>query len=143
GKAWGSGDPGSSLPSTDFAVFDDHRYYKWDGSVPKTKAGYLGAACRDNRGGGILVGEWSLAVADDVSNNAELGIQNRKDQAQWYRKFWAAQVQAFEKSAGWVFWSWKCNWIDGYDEWRWCYKSAVAAGAIPGNAADAASIAAC
>ncbi|KAG5931240.1 hypothetical protein E4U53_001883 [Claviceps sorghi] len=143
GKVWGSGDPTTSLPSTDFAAFDDHRYYKWDNSFPKTKAGHLSAACKDRRQDGIIVGEWSLAPNGDVTNNAEFAIQNRKDQAEWYKKFWAAQVQAYEKSGGWVFWSWKCNWMNGRDEWRWCYKSAVAAGAIPGNAASARSIAAC
>ncbi|KAG6007241.1 hypothetical protein E4U54_000049 [Claviceps lovelessii] len=146
GKVWGSGDPTAFLPSTDFAAFDDHRYYMFDKSIPKTKAAYLGAACKDRRQGGIIVGEWSIAVPGDVSQNAEFGIQNiqnRKDQREWYTKFWAAQVQAFERSAGWVFWSWKCNWIDGHDEWRWCYKSAVAAGVIPRNAASAQSISAC
>ena len=49
----------------------------------------------------------------------------------------------FEKSGGWVFWTWKCNWIGGKDEWRWCYESAVAAGAIPEDATTASSISPC
>ncbi|OAQ83594.1 endo-beta- - protein [Purpureocillium lilacinum] len=142
-KAWGSGDPSSALPSTDDAAFDDHRYYKWDGSVAKTKDGYIGAACGDRREDGVIVGEWSISVADDVESNDEFGIRGRPEQAAWYKGFWAAQVQAFEKSAGWVFWTWKCNWINGFDEWRWCYKSAVAAGAIPDDAGSAASISPC
>lgn len=143
GNAWGSGDPTSALPSTAFAAFDDHRYYKWDGSVPKNKNGYINAACNDKREDGIIVGEWSISVADDVESNDEFGIRGRTDQVDWYKKFWAAQVQAFEKSAGWVFWTWKCNWIGGFDEWRWCYKSAVAAGAIPKDAGSAGDVHPC
>lgn len=143
GNAWGSGDPTSALPSTDFAAFDDHRYYKWDGSVAKSKSGYINAACNDRREDGVVVGEWSISVADDVESNDEFGIRGRTDQADWYRGFWAAQVQAFEKSAGWVFWTWKCNWIGGFDEWRWCYKSAVAAGVIPKDAGSAGDVDVC
>ncbi|UKZ69749.1 uncharacterized protein TrAtP1_010753 [Trichoderma atroviride] len=142
-SAWGSGDPTSALPSTDFAAFDDHRYLKWDTSVTATKDGYLNAACSDKRDDNVIVGEWSISVADNVQDNDELGIKNRSDQADWYQQFWAAQVLAFEKSAGWVFWTWKCNWITGYDDWRWCYQSAVAAGAIPKDAGSAASINPC
>ncbi|KAI0839897.1 glycoside hydrolase family 5 protein [Hypoxylon sp. FL0890] len=143
-KSWGSGDPSSHLPDTTLALYDDHRYYKWDSSVQTTKDGYISAACKDNRGGSnVIVGEWSLSVADSVESNDEFGIKNRPDQVDWYKKYWASQVQAFEKSGGWVFWSWKCNWIGGIDEWRWCYKSAVAAGAIPKDAGSAASLSPC
>ncbi|OTA94889.1 glycoside hydrolase family 5 protein [Hypoxylon sp. CO27-5] len=143
-KSWGSGDPSSHLPDKTLALYDDHRYYKWDGSVQTTKDGYISAACNDNRGGSdVIVGEWSISVADSVESNDEFGIKNRPDQVDWYRKYWAAQVQTFEKSGGWVFWAWKCNWIGGMDEWRWCYKSAVAAGVIPKDAGSAASLSPC
>ncbi|KAI1141658.1 glycoside hydrolase family 5 protein [Hypoxylon sp. FL0543] len=143
-KSWGSGDPSSHLPDKTGALYDDHKYYKWDGSVKTTKDGYISAACNDNRGGNnVIVGEWSLSVADSVQSNDEFGIANRPDQAGWYKQYWAAQVQTFEKSGGWVFWSWKCNWIGGMNEWRWCYKSAVAAGAIPEDAGSAASLSPC
>jgi glucan endo-1,6-beta-glucosidase len=130
------------LPSTDFVSFDDHRYYKWDTSVPTSKDGYINAACSDNRGDAII-GEWSISVADSVESNDEFGIRDRPEQAEWYRNFWAAQVQAFERSNGWIFWTYKCNWIGGMDEYRWCYESAVAAGAIPEDAASAGSISVC
>lgn len=101
------------------------------------------AACSDNRGGDdIIIGEWSLSVADDYENNDEFSIDN-DGAADWYKQWWAAQVQAFEKSGGWVFWTWKCNWIGGKDEWRWCYQSAVAAGAIPTDAGSASTISVC
>ncbi|XXG96016.1 hypothetical protein Hte_002293 [Hypoxylon texense] len=144
-KSWGSGDPSSHLPDTTSALYDDHRYYKWDGSVTTTKDGYLAAACRDDRGGGdVVVGEWSLAVADAVQSSDAFQVERAgADQVAWYRQYWAAQAQAFERSGGWVFWTWKCNWIGGFDDWRWCYKSAVAAGVIPGDAASAASLSPC
>ncbi|KAI0899156.1 glycoside hydrolase family 5 protein [Annulohypoxylon nitens] len=143
-KSWGSGDPKSHLPSTTNALYDDHKYYKWDTSVQTTKDGYISAACKDNRGGSdVIVGEWSLSVADSVQSNSEFQIKDRPDQIDWYKKYWAAQVTTFEKSGGWVFWAWKCNWIGGMDEWRWCYKSAVAAGAIPKDAGSAASLNPC
>ncbi|KAI6084141.1 glycoside hydrolase family 5 protein [Hypoxylon rubiginosum] len=141
GKAWGSGDPSSHLPDTTSALYDDHRYYKWDTSVTTTQDGYISAVCQDNRGGSdIIVGEWSIAVADAVASSDEFQIG---DQAAWYGKYWAAQAQTFEKSGGWVFWTWKCNWIGGVNDWRWCYQSAVAAGVIPRDAASAASISPC
>ena len=38
---WGSGDPTEFLPSTDFTAYDDHRYLKWDPSVPVDKESYV------------------------------------------------------------------------------------------------------
>ncbi|KAK7750060.1 hypothetical protein SLS62_008053 [Diatrype stigma] len=143
GDIWGSGDPKSKLADTNFAKFDDHRYYKWDSSVTKTKDGYMTAACNDDRGDNII-GEWTISVADDVQDNGEFNIDGSPaEQVDWYQKFWAAQAQTFEKSGGWIFWSWKCDWIGGKDDWRWCYESAVAAGAIPKDASSASSISPC
>uniref|UniRef100_A0A8H7K9G3 glucan 1,3-beta-glucosidase n=1 Tax=Bionectria ochroleuca TaxID=29856 RepID=A0A8H7K9G3_BIOOC len=143
GDAWGSGNPTANIPDKKFLSFDDHRYYKWDPSVTTTKDGYINAVCKDNRGSDIIIGEWSIAVADAVESNNEFGIRGRSDQADWYRKYWAAQVKTFEKSGGWVYWSWKCNWIGGFDEWRWCYKSAVNAGVIPKDVTKAALLSPC
>lgn len=111
--------------------------------MQKSKDGYINAVCSDKREDGIIVGEWSISVADDVESNDEFGIRGRTDQVDWYKSFWAAQVQTFEKSAGWVFWTWKCNWIGGFNEWRWCYKSAVDAGVIPKDAGSASSLSPC
>ncbi|KAI0019180.1 glycoside hydrolase superfamily [Xylariomycetidae sp. FL0641] len=142
--AWGSGNPSSALPDTTFALYDDHRYLKWDTSVAATQAGYLAAACGDDRGGSdIVVGEWSISVADDAQYGAGLDIKDTDANNGWYTQYWAAQAQAFERSGGWVFWSWKCNWIDGFNEWRWCYQSAVEAGVIPEDAGSAASLSPC
>ena len=91
----------------------------------------------------VLTDTRSLSVNTDVENNDEFAIRDRPDQVEWYRSYWAAQVQAFEKSGGWVFWTWKCNWIGGYDEWRWCYQAAVAAGAIPEDAGSSGESSPC
>lgn len=149
GNAWGSGDPTSSLPNnTSNLLFDDHRYYKWDPSVEQTKQGYLNAACADQRGGeDLIVGEWSLSINDDYQSTPEFTIGSESSdletQKLWYRSFWAAQVQAFERGGGWIFWTWKCNWINGQDEWRWCYESAVENGVIPQHASAAVSLSPC
>ncbi|KAK7420133.1 hypothetical protein QQZ08_010547 [Neonectria magnoliae] len=138
GKAWGSGNPRTNLTSTSYTYYDAHSYYSFDKTVPTTKSGYINAACSDNVGANnLLVGEWSLSVSSAVRTSDEFEIHNRPDQVEWYSKYWAAQAQAFERAGGWVFWAWKCNWINGIDEWRWCYKSAVAAGVIPRDASTA------
>ncbi|KAI0439424.1 glycoside hydrolase superfamily [Xylaria telfairii] len=143
-EAWGSGNPNQNLPDTTFAFYDDHRYYKWDPSVTTTQDGYISAICSDNRGGSdLIVGEWSISVADNVQYNAEFDIRDTDANNDWYKKFFAAQVHTFEKSGGWVFWSWKCNWIAGFNEWRWCYKSAVDAGIIPKDAGSVAGQSPC
>lgn len=149
GLAWGAGDPTSSLPDdASNLLFDDHKYYKWDPSVEKTKAGYISAVCNDDRGGDdTLIGEWSISVADGIDNTSEFAITGDgidvEAQKKWYQQYWAAQVQTFEKSGGWIFWTYKCNWINGIDEWRWCFQSAVQNGVIPTAVSKAASLSPC
>lgn len=139
--AWGSGDPTTYLPSQVSTLYDDHRYFKWDPSVPTTPSGYLAAACTDNRGP-VVVGEWSLAVADAVASSSDFSVANPTASIiEWYRQFFATQASAYERSGGWVFWSWKCNWIGGVDDWRWCYQSAVKAGVIPTDLSQVSGIA--
>ncbi|KAI5806091.1 glycoside hydrolase superfamily [Geopyxis carbonaria] len=141
---WGSGDPNAGLSDLWFAAYDDHRYIKWAGVQP-TRGDYLWASCHDDRGGNwpVIVGEWSLSVADEAEwGGGELSLE-RGDAVAWYRRWWAAQVLAYEKQNGWVFWNWKANWIGGRNEWRWSYQAAVAAGAIPRNPDDAYSMGAC
>jgi len=149
-SAWASGDPTSSLPANATnLLFDDHRYYKWDTSVEQTKNGYISAACSDDRGGNdVIVGEWSLAISDDYQNNSTFAISadagvDVVTQKEWYQSFWAAQVQAFERSGGHIFWTYKCNWIGGIDEWRWCYQSAVVNDVIPDDVSSAVSLSSC
>ncbi|KAI4106808.1 MAG: hypothetical protein L6R37_002010 [Teloschistes peruensis] len=136
---WGSGDPHQYLTDDYFAAYDDHRYLKWsndDGinspGTGQTPAAYLRESCHDDRGGNwpTIVGEFSLSVADNLewSNPAFAPPDAHVD---WYKKWFAAQIKAYEKQDGWIFWSWKANWIGGRNDWRWSYEAAVAAGAIP------------
>ena len=65
---WGSGDPTQYLPDTTFTAYDNHRYLKWDGSVPVDKNSYISTSCGDNQNAEdpLIVGEWSLSVPDNV-----------------------------------------------------------------------------
>lgn len=150
GDAWGSGDPRSDLPTNSTnLLFDDHRYYKWDDSVEQSRDGYISAVCSDDRGeSDVIIGEWSLSINDQYQSAPEFAIGSDGESASaevvaWYKSYWAAQVTVFERSGGWIFWSWKCNWIGGQDEWRWCYESAVSAGVIPDDASAAVSLSPC
>lgn len=81
-----------------------------------------------------------------MTSNAEWGDEftlDRDDAASWYRQWYGAQIMAYEKQAGWIFWSWKANWIDGRNEWRWSYQAAVAAGAIPQDPQDVLNMGPC
>ncbi|KAF7551354.1 hypothetical protein G7Z17_g5040 [Cylindrodendrum hubeiense] len=137
GTSWGSGNPRTYLPSLNNTFFDAHRYLSFDKRITMSKAGYIKTACADDMGRNVVVGEWSLSVNSTLKNTDEFKIEGQKT---WYTSYWAAQAQSFERSNGWIFWSWKC---DGRDDWRWCYKSAVAAGVIPKDAGTADSLSPC
>lgn len=126
-KRWGSGDPVKYLPKNDSSIlFDDHLYYSFPPNPPQTKEDVLNAVCNSTQAGSdTIVGEWSLSVVD--------GVADPIWEKEWYRTYFFTQVQKYEQSGGWIFWTWKCNWINGQDEWRWCYESAVANGVIPNN----------
>lgn len=114
---WGSGNPKEFLDDDTFAAYDDHRYLKWT-DVDKNKDSYIEASCNDDRGGDspVVVGEWSLAVNDDVEGDADWDPSTQQD---FYSNWFAAQVMAYEKQQGWVFWTWKA---DLGDDYRWSYK---------------------
>lgn len=130
-STWGAGDPRLNIPKTAYGLaFDNHRYLAY-GSVPATKGGYVNASCTDSFPSAdgnkpLIVGEWSLAIKQDKEWSDEFSPLNEKNH-EWYARWWAAQVQAYEKQKGWVFWSWKTE-LGG--DWRWSYKAAVEAGVI-------------
>lgn len=133
-KSWGSGDPRANLPSdASNLFFDNHRYIKWDTSVAKTQAAYVNASCNDNLSVSgetdLVIGEWSLSVADDVENTPAWSVRNSTANDAFYQKWFKAQTIAYEKQAGWIFWSWK----NELGDWRWSYQDAVNAGIIPKN----------
>lgn len=98
--------------------------------------------------------EWSISVATDLQFDSDFAPESH---VSWYRKWFAAQVIAYEKVEGWVFWSWKADKIGGVNDWRWSYQgictvlfemvgpsdlhivlaAAVTASAIPQNLGDA------
>lgn len=140
-EKWGSGPPQQYLTDQVFAAYDDHRYLKYtndnDINVPgpgQTPSAYLNLSCHDDRGGNAptVVGEFSLSVADDVQSSSPL-FAPPGDHVAWYARWFAAQIIAYEKQEGWLFWSWKAD----LDDWRWSYQAAVAAHAIPTNLDDA------
>jgi hypothetical protein len=92
----------------------------------------LSASCSDtfsspDNNKPLVVGEWSLAVKQENEWSDDFAPTNNNNHA-WYTQWWAAQVQAYEKQKGWIFWSWKTE-LGG--DWRWSYQAAVEAGIIP------------
>ena len=140
----GGGDPTQGLAGLDlsFALYDDHNYRAYDGKdckpncyVPPTRRDYLYHSCYEDVGGGsnspVVVGEWSLMP--DYGESSEFDI-TAADAVAWYHSWFGAQLDSYEKQQGWVFWSYKVNWIGGKNDWRWGYQQAVEAGVI--NATD-------
>ena len=104
---WGSGNPIANMPSTYFVAFDNHRYVKYDSSVPPNKAAYLATSCHDNPASDgqrpVIVGEWSISPSTDYEWSPEFDPSITENRA-WYRKWWAAQVMTYERELGWIFW---------------------------------------
>jgi len=121
---WGSGDPTQYLTDIYFASYDDHRYLKWDPSVAVSQSGYVSASCNDDRGGNwpTVVGEWSLSVKD--ANQFDSQFWPIANNLAFYRNWFNAQVRAYEKQDGWIFWSWKTS---GLNDPRWDYQSRFSA----------------
>lgn len=117
GSAWGSGDPNEFLDDDTFAAYDDHRYLKWDKSVDADKDSYIKASCEDGKESEspTIVGEWSLSVKSSVEHDSDWDPSKNQD---FYKKWFAAQVIAYEKQLGWVFWTWKAD----LGDYRWSYK---------------------
>lgn len=131
-KTWNAGDPSTNLPSTASSVwFDNHRYIKYDSSVAPSQAAYLKASCNDNVSASgetdLVIGEWSLSTADEQSAVFQTTTGTGNDG--FYQKWFKAQAVAYEKQAGWIFWSWKAE----LGDWRWSFRDAVLAGIIPRN----------
>lgn len=137
---WGAGDPKQGIPDPTnyFAAFDNHRYLKYDGSVAQTQQGYLSKSCSDDLSGNypVIVGEWSLSPRNQDDPQFQISDSSN---AGFYKKWWAAQVMAYERQAGWVFWSWKSD----LNDYRWSYQQAANAGIIPTDPGQAYNMGAC
>ncbi|ORY04290.1 glycoside hydrolase superfamily [Clohesyomyces aquaticus] len=142
-QGWGAGNPADVVGGKPNVAYDNHRYLKWDTSIEHSKSSYLATSCSDSFGYGgntpLIVGEWSLAIKDELESTPEFDPNVESNKA-FYTQWWAAQVQAYEKQLGWVYWSWKTQLGN---DWRWSYKQAVEAGVIPKDPNQAAGIARC
>ncbi|KAF4341403.1 murein transglycosylase [Fusarium beomiforme] len=102
GSLWGSGKPTEFLSDKSFTAFEDHRYLKWDTSIEVSHDAYIKKSCSDDRNtdGPTIVGEWSLAVTDNVEKPDAWDPQTQKE---FYTKWFSAQVHAYEKhTLGWI-----------------------------------------
>ncbi|KAF2115262.1 putative glucan endo-1,6-beta-glucosidase B [Lophiotrema nucula] len=126
--SWGAGDPKSVMKNEAGIAYDNHRYLKWAWLDSHTKASYHATSCNDSFNSTLIplvIGEWSLSVKDEKQGSEEFNPEIWSNRA-WYKQWWAAQIQAYEKQAGWIFWSWKAE-----GDWRWSYKNATEVGVIP------------
>jgi hypothetical protein len=116
-ELWGSGDPNQSLTDLYFAAYDDHRYIKYDTSVTVSKDSYISTSCNDNLDSNTptIIGEFCLSPPDDVQWDSDWAPDSNKD---FYKQWFAAQVQAYEKQQGWIFWTWKSQ----LGDYRWSYS---------------------
>ncbi|KAH7037723.1 glycoside hydrolase superfamily [Microdochium trichocladiopsis] len=138
---WGSGNPKEFLPSGAFStIFEDHRYVKFDPSVPKTHDDYIRDACTNDRSSPgedpTVVTEWSISPPDENTSYWDRSDANKAFFQKWFR----AAVIGYERfTLGWTFWTWKYQ----SDDWRWSYKGALDAGVIPWDLNTVASSGAC
>lgn len=123
-KDWGSGEPSLNLKDPSQAAYDDHKYLKYANSpIEDDPAAYLHVSCHDDRVAGssddrpLIVGEWSLSPPDESQWDPQWEPSSN---VEFYQKWWAAQVIAYEKTAGWFFWSWKAQ----LGDYRWSYQGA-------------------
>lgn len=139
---WGAGNPQTDIPGNPSALniaFDDHFYLSKSTQAPNQDT-YISWICQKQYTGDslpVLTGEWSLAVNNSAPGN--FSINPGVAPNDFYRQYWAAQVQLFEKNLGWIFWSWKTN----LTSFQWDYQKAVAAGVISMDPSDALTINAC
>ena len=115
-KNWGSGDPTEAIDNLYYAAYDDHRYLKW-ANADASHDSYISTSCSDNLDSNTpnIVGEWSLAVADDIESSSDWDPDSNTD---FYSRWFAAQITSYEKQLGWVFWTWKAE----LGDYRWSYK---------------------
>ncbi|KAK7515003.1 glucan endo-1,6-beta-glucosidase B [Phyllosticta citriasiana] len=125
---WGSGpSPSTALTTTQLSrlLYDDHNYQH----SPITECGgalvcALSYTCSESVGQGNrvdsqtpkFVGEWALKL-DQLAGKEE---ENRE----FFEQYFAAQMDMYERTSGWVYWSWKvvgnANFTDAL---QWGYSS--------------------
>ncbi|KAK8151162.1 glucan endo-1,6-beta-glucosidase B [Phyllosticta citrichinensis] len=135
---WGSGpSPSTALSTTQLSrlLYDDHNYQ----ASPITAAGNTPSAaltytCADTVGQGNrvdaqtpkIVGEWALKL-DMLAGQEVATEENRK----FFEQYFAAQMDMYERTRGWVYWSWKVKGSEDFgDTLQWGYLNAVVAGIV-------------
>ncbi|KAK8160298.1 glycoside hydrolase superfamily [Phyllosticta citrichinensis] len=135
---WGSGpSPSTALSTTQLSrlLYDDHNYQ----ASPITAAGNTPSAaltytCADTVGQGNrvdaqtpkIVGEWALKL-DMLAGHEVATEENRK----FFEQYFAAQMDMYERTRGWVYWSWKVKGSEDFgDTLQWGYLNAVVAGIV-------------
>lgn len=114
-KLWGSGPPAGDYVHSPL-FFDDHNYQEdpvrndynndQDGALRYTCEG---SRVGDNNETPKFVGEWSMKLNISQHQNED-----------FFREYFSAQQMQYEKTRGWVFWSWR---VDGPgDAVLWSYK---------------------
>lgn len=81
----------------------------------------------------VIVGEWCISPNTTYQDDSDFATTSAN--AQFYTNWWSAQVQAYNKQDGWIFWSWKTN----LGDYRWDYQLAVQSGIIPTDPDDASN----
>ncbi|KAL8286600.1 hypothetical protein RQP46_004128 [Phenoliferia psychrophenolica] len=130
---WGSGDARTSLPAgAKNIAYDSHQYVKYTGTAPNRNA-YMAFSCKDHPenqpDSPVITGEWSMSTEGD-NQYAELST-TASDAATFFNKWGSAQMMAYERGSGWIFWK-----TDTLNDPRWDYQLAVSRGYITTPAAS-------
>ncbi|KAB8345842.1 hypothetical protein FH972_022897 [Carpinus fangiana] len=132
-KQWQSGDPKASLPADSAVMLDDHNYVKGALGSGKQQGDYMYYSCfTDNRQDSAdgdspkAVQEWSLTVNDETTPEFDTNSQQY-----FYQSWFAAQVQLYEKTNGWIYWSLR----NEFNDYRWSYELAVQNNIVPTDSA--------
>ncbi|KAK8049067.1 glycoside hydrolase family 5 protein [Apiospora phragmitis] len=124
---WDSGNPKSNLPSDSRVMFDDHNYV--GDAIPQKdnakQADYMWYTCKDDdrlTDGDTpkVVGEFSLTVKASIENNSDFDPHQSQNYP-FYQQWWGAQQRLYEKTNGWIFWTWKTQ----LNNPRWDYQLAI------------------
>lgn len=79
----------------------------------------------------VITGEFSLALSCTDCPTGVSSTTSAADIAKLNRQFFETQTTAYERGAGWIFWSWKAE-----NNLPWSYKDALSANWIPSNPAE-------
>lgn len=134
---WGAGNPRSDIPADTKIMFDDHNYI--GGAVvaknPDAKqADYMYYTCyEDDRlsDGDTpkMVQEWSLTVQNEYSSEFDWRLAQNEA---FYKQWFIAQQALYEKTHGWIFWTWRTQLNDP----RWDYSYLVYKKWVPTTVED-------